>query len=86
MNIEPYLRLMAQKNASDLYFTTGAPPSIKIEGQLKPISNKPLEPGMAKAARDDVIAAYRCRGPVCEPPLTDPADHAQSRSQFAGSL
>jgi twitching motility protein PilU len=50
MNIEPYLRLMAQKNASDLYFTTGAPPSIKIEGQLKPISNKPLEPGMAKAA------------------------------------
>ncbi len=50
MNIEPYLKLMAQKQASDLYFTTGAPPSVKIMGEMRPISNKPLEPGMAKAA------------------------------------
>lgn len=50
MNIDPYLTLMAQKNASDIYFTTGAPPSIKIEGEMRRISNKPLEPGQAKAA------------------------------------
>lgn len=48
MNIEPYLRLMAERNGSDLFFTTGAPISIKIEGELKPVSRTPLEPGMAK--------------------------------------
>jgi twitching motility protein PilU len=50
MNIDPYLTLMAQKNASDIYFTTGAPPSIKIEGEMRRISNKALEPGQVKAA------------------------------------
>ena len=48
MNIDPYLTLMAQKNASDIYFTTGAPPSIKIEGEMRRISNNPLEPGQVK--------------------------------------
>ena len=48
MNIEPYLRLMAERNGSDLFFTTGAPISIKIEGELRPVSRTPLEPGMAK--------------------------------------
>lgn len=48
MNIEPYLRLMAERNASDLFFTTGAPISVKIEGEMRPVSRTPLEPGMAK--------------------------------------
>lgn len=48
MNIDPYLRLMAQKGASDMFFTTGAPISIKVEGDFKAVSKTPLEPGMAK--------------------------------------
>ncbi|MEJ2059441.1 MAG: PilT/PilU family type 4a pilus ATPase [Gammaproteobacteria bacterium] len=48
MNIEPYLRLMAQKGASDLFFTTGAPISMKVQGVMKPVSRTPLEPGLTK--------------------------------------
>jgi twitching motility protein PilU len=48
MNIAPYLKLMAEKNASDLFFTTGAPASVKIEGHVKPISRTPMEPGLVK--------------------------------------
>ncbi len=45
MNIAPYLKLMAERGASDLYLTTGAPASVRIEGALKPVSRAPLEPG-----------------------------------------
>jgi len=48
MNITPYLKLMAQKNGSDLFFTTGAPASIKIEGEMHPITRTALEAGMVK--------------------------------------
>ena len=48
MNIAPYLKLMAEKNASDLFFTTGAPACVKIEGDMKPVSRTALEPGLVK--------------------------------------
>ena len=32
-DLTPYLRLMAEKNASDLFFTVGAPPNIKKEAR-----------------------------------------------------
>ncbi|MBA3581222.1 MAG: PilT/PilU family type 4a pilus ATPase [Gammaproteobacteria bacterium] len=46
--LDPYLKLMAEKEASDLYFTTGAPPSMKVQGALRPLSKSRLEPGMTK--------------------------------------
>lgn len=46
--INPYLDLMAKKDASDLFFTTGAPPSIKLNGQMMPVSKKKLLPGQTK--------------------------------------
>lgn len=48
MNITPYLKLMADKGASDLFFTTGAPVSMKIEGDTKAVGRSPLEPGIVK--------------------------------------
>ncbi|MFN2348253.1 MAG: PilT/PilU family type 4a pilus ATPase [Thioalkalivibrio sp.] len=48
MTIEPYLKLMAQKNASDLFFTVGAPASVKIEGEMRPISRHTMAPGSVK--------------------------------------
>lgn len=38
----PLLRLMAEKQASDLFLTSAAPPQIKIKGVLHPVSDKPL--------------------------------------------
>lgn len=43
MIIAPLLRLMAEKQASDLFFTVGAPIQIKINGVCMPINDAPLE-------------------------------------------
>ena len=48
MNLKPYLKLMAERGGSDLFFTTGAPVSMNIEGDMHPIGKTPLEPGMVK--------------------------------------
>ncbi len=45
MDMTPYLELMADKKASDLFFCTGAVPQIKIEGQIRPIGSQRLVPG-----------------------------------------
>ena len=37
------LRLMANKGASDLFVTVGAPPSLKVDGQVLPIKTDALE-------------------------------------------
>jgi twitching motility protein PilU len=42
------LRVMIQKDGSDLFLTTGAPPSMKAFGKLVPMSDKALEPGVVK--------------------------------------
>ena len=42
MNLKPMLKLMAEKNASDLFFTPMAPIKIKIEGQIINLGSEPL--------------------------------------------
>jgi len=39
---------MAERGGSDIFFTTGAPVSMNIEGKMHPIGKTPLEPGMTK--------------------------------------
>ncbi|TQV77455.1 PilT/PilU family type 4a pilus ATPase [Aliikangiella marina] len=48
MDIKLLLRLMAEKNASDLFFSTGAPPHMKIEGVSTPMGQGPMPPGAIK--------------------------------------
>jgi len=48
MNIQPYLKLMSEQQASDMYFTTGAPVSIRIDGKMRPVGKSMLAPGMTK--------------------------------------
>ncbi|MFP4080105.1 MAG: PilT/PilU family type 4a pilus ATPase [Ectothiorhodospira sp.] len=55
MLLQPYLKLMAQKNASDLFFTTGAPACVKIEGEVRPISRQALQPGAVQELAYDVM-------------------------------
>ena len=38
------LRLMVQKDGSDLFITAGAVPSMKVDGEMSPISNQSLSP------------------------------------------
>jgi len=48
MDIGYFLKLMTEKNASDMFLTTGAPVNIKVEGKLYPLGNTGLPPGMVK--------------------------------------
>ncbi|NVJ49311.1 MAG: PilT/PilU family type 4a pilus ATPase [Gammaproteobacteria bacterium] len=48
MDIKLLLRLMAERSASDLFFSTGAPPHMKIEGVSTPMGQGPLPPGAIK--------------------------------------
>ena len=44
MFVTPLFRLMAEKQASDLFFTAGAPIQIKINGVVMPVNNQVLDP------------------------------------------
>ncbi|HWR95409.1 MAG TPA: PilT/PilU family type 4a pilus ATPase [Arenimonas sp.] len=48
MDIGYFLKLMREKNASDMFLTTGAPVYIKVEGKLYPLGNSGLPTGMVK--------------------------------------
>lgn len=48
MGFKDLLRIMIQKDGSDLFLTTGAPPSMKAFGKLSPMSNQPLPSGAVK--------------------------------------
>jgi len=47
MEMFDYLKLMVKYDASDLYFTTGAPVSAKIQGIIKPMEKTTLPAGRA---------------------------------------
>ncbi|MFA6985228.1 MAG: PilT/PilU family type 4a pilus ATPase [Arenimonas sp.] len=42
MDLQQYLRMMAEQSASDVFLSPGAPPNIKIDGITAPIGSKPL--------------------------------------------
>jgi twitching motility protein PilU len=48
-SIKPLLKLMAERKASDLFFTSNSPVKIKIEGQIHPINKQVLS---AESVRD----------------------------------
>lgn len=56
MNLEPYLQLMVDKQASDLFFSTGSQVNIKIEGLTTPLNQEPLEPGMTRELAYSVLS------------------------------
>ena len=61
MQIKKYLEVLAKHDGSDLYLSTGAPPSGKFQGTLKALSKDALKPGqiaeMIKEVMDDDQAA-----------------------------
>ncbi len=45
MKFEEMLKILSSKDGSDLYLATGAPPSAKFQGELKPLIDTPFLPG-----------------------------------------
>lgn len=48
MEFQEYLKILATKDGSDLYLSTGAPPCAKFQGVLKPLEKIALQPGQIK--------------------------------------
>ncbi|NOX91685.1 MAG: PilT/PilU family type 4a pilus ATPase [Gammaproteobacteria bacterium] len=56
MEIADYLKLMVKYEASDLYFTVGAPVSAKIHGILKPLEKTTLPAGRVKTLAYELMS------------------------------
>ncbi len=55
MRIHEWLRILAHGKGSDLFLTTGAPPSAKFAGALKTIAPDVLTPGEVAAIADEIM-------------------------------
>lgn len=63
MNFKEYLMILAHKDGSDLYLSTGAVPSGKFHGTLKPLQKEMMTPGGVKeiaygVMNDEQIAEF----------------------------
>lgn len=48
MDFNSFLKLMQHKKASDLFITSGRPPSMKVNGRIGAIAQNPLTPAQAR--------------------------------------
>ena len=55
-DINVYLKLMKDLHASDLFLTTGAPPSIKVNGAVQSLNEPKLAVGQVQAIADSVMS------------------------------
>ena len=56
-NIKPMLKLMAEKKASDLFFTSNSPVKIKIEGLIYPINKQVLTAELVREIAHGLMSA-----------------------------
>ncbi len=78
LNTKPLFKLMVEKKASDLFFTSNAPIKIKIEGQIMPVNKQVLTPDtvrqtafalMSPAQRDHFLQDWELDFAISEPGL-----------------
>ncbi len=78
LNTKPLFKLMVEKKASDLFFTSNAPIKIKIEGQIMPVNKQVLTPDtvrqtafalMSPEQRDHFLQEWELDFAISEPGL-----------------
>jgi len=78
LNTKPLFKLMVEKKASDLFFTSNAPIKIKIEGQILPVNKQVLAPDtvrqtafalMSREQRDHFLQEWELDFAISEPGL-----------------
>jgi twitching motility protein PilU len=62
MDVTPYLRLLVEKQGSDLHFTVGAQVKLNIEGKLTSVGKTSLTAEMTQAAAYGVMNAEQAAG------------------------
>ena len=61
MFVTPLLKLMADKKASDLFFSAGSPVQIKINGEVMPISSQVLDADQVKRVCYELLNEIQIR-------------------------
>ena len=61
MDFESWLKALADGGGSDLYLTTGAPPSAKFDGELRPLAEERLSPGFTRDLAYELMDAQQAR-------------------------
>jgi twitching motility protein PilT len=59
IDLPALLKLLAEKNGSDLHLTAGAPPTIRVDGQLMRLEASPLTPEDTAGAAQAIMPANR---------------------------
>ena len=59
MDITPYLKLMVEKEASDIFLTVDSPVKIKIEGKASPVGKTVLNGELTKAAAYGIMNEHQ---------------------------
>src|SRR5579871_5235157 len=54
-NYKTVLQQMVQQNASDLHFKVGRPPTMRVDGELKPLELAPLKPEDLRSVGDQIL-------------------------------
>lgn len=56
MKVAPYLKVLAEKDGSDLYLSTGAKPSAKFSGKLTPLGKDRAPPGWVESLANELMS------------------------------
>ncbi|MDD1136846.1 PilT/PilU family type 4a pilus ATPase [Pseudomonas sp. TNT2022 ID233] len=61
MEIDALLKQLASRHGSDLFLSTGAPPSARFDGVLTPLSDQPFKPGEVATVATSLMDAEQRR-------------------------
>ena len=56
MKVAPFLKILAEKEGSDVYLSTGARPSAKFNGVLTPLGKDPCPPGYVEKLANELMS------------------------------
>ncbi|MCL7744630.1 PilT/PilU family type 4a pilus ATPase [Guyparkeria hydrothermalis] len=59
LSLEPYLKLLAEKEGSDLYFSSGTTPAVKIQGEMRFIGKDRLRSGQVEELARSVLNQHQ---------------------------
>ena len=59
--LEPYLKIMVEKQASDLFFVTGAPPNMKVQGKTTAIAKNAFHSGQVQKLAYSLLSDEQIR-------------------------
>lgn len=55
LTIEEYLKIMVEKGASDLHLKAGCPPTVRVDGELLPVSMQVLSPDKIRNLIESIL-------------------------------